>query len=80
MDILKKVPLPPMPAACPQVQLQGGFAGICGTPKAIKRGLLGELLTIGAGSSMKRKFKYTCYIRTPKLVAGWTKPNKGRRN
>lgn len=53
------------------------LAGTCGTPKASKHGLLGELPLIGASSSMKRKFKNTCHIRALKLVAGWKKPNKG---
>lgn len=50
---------------------------ICGTPKASKHGLLGEVPSIGAGSSIKRKFKNTCHIRALKLVAGWKEPNKG---
>lgn len=53
------------------------LAGICGTPKASKHGLLGELPSVGAGSSMKMKFKNTCHIRALKLVAAWKKPNKG---
>lgn len=47
------------------------LAEICGTPKPSKHGLVGELLSIGAGSSVKRKFKNKCQIRALKLVAGW---------
>ena len=56
--------------------LQTGSAGrrlaeICGTPKPSNHGLVGELPSIGAGSSVKRKFKNTSQIRALKLVAEW---------